>query len=87
MQKNELSVSKYISTLYINDTIYKVGMTNYETKSFKVIEIFGYNGAAIVETLSTLYLHIFTPYALKGPLLIKKRLGLFSRMLKGTTNM
>ena len=57
---------------------------NYETKSFKLIETFGYNGAAMVETLHTLDLEIFTPYALNGPLLVKKRLGLFSRVLKGT---
>ena len=57
---------------------------NYETKSFKLIETFGYNGAAVVETLRTLDLEIFTPYARNGPLLVKKRLGLFSRVFMGT---
>ena len=37
----------------------------------------------MVETLRTLDLEIFTLYALNGPLLVKKRLGLFSRVLKG----
>ena len=38
----------------------------------------------MVETLRTLDLEIFTPYALNGPLFVKKRLGSFSRVLKGT---
>ena len=57
---------------------------NYETKSFKVIKTFGYNITAMVETLHTLNLDIFTPYALNGPLPFRKRLGLFSIVLKGT---
>ena len=38
----------------------------------------------MVETLRTLDLEIFTPYALNGPILIKKHLELFSSVLKGT---
>ena len=68
----------------IDDTVSKDDKTNYETKSFNVIEIFGYNSAAVVEILCDLDLEIFTPYALKGPLLIRKGLGLFLRFLKGT---
>ena len=35
----------------IDDTIYKDYKTNYETKSFKVIETFGYNIASVVKTI------------------------------------
>ena len=38
----------------------------------------------MVETIHVLDLDIFTLYALKGPLLIQKCLGLFLRFLKGT---
>ena len=67
-----------------NCTIFKDENKNDETKGFKVFETFGYNGIATVETLRALDLEIFTPYALKFPLLVKKRIRLFSRVLKGT---
>ena len=57
---------------------------NYGTNSFKVIKTLGYNCADMVETLRDLDLDIFTTYALNGPLLVNKRLGLFFRVLKGT---
>ena len=45
----------------IDDTMSKEDKTNYETKIFKVIKTLGYNGAAVIETLSALNLDIFTP--------------------------
>ena len=50
----------------IDDTISKVDKTNYETKSFKVTETFGYNGVAVLKTLRTLNLYIFMSYSPKG---------------------
>ena len=41
----------------------------------------------MVKTLCALDLDIFTMYALKVPLLINKRIRLFSRVLKGTAKM
>ena len=67
----------------INNTIYKDDKKNYETKSFKIIETFGYNSVAMVKTLHILDLDISTIYALNGPLLIKKLLGIILRLPKG----
>ena len=66
----------------INNTIYKDDKKNYETKSFKVIETFGYNIVAMVEMLHILDLDISTLYALNSPLFINKLLWIFSRLLK-----
>lgn len=66
----------------ITDTIYKDNNTNYKTNSFKLIKTLGYNGASIVETLRNLDLDIFSPYAVNSPLLVDKRLGLSSGVLK-----
>ena len=66
-----------------DDTISKDYKVNHKTKSFKVIETFGYNGAVVVDTLRTLDVDILTLYALKGPLLVEKHLILFLRVLKG----
>ena len=71
--------------MVIDDTISKDNKANYETKSFKAIETFSYNGAAEVETLHDIDLEILTLYALKGPIFIEKCLRLFSRVLKGPT--
>ena len=70
----------------IEDTVSKDDKKNYDTKSFKVIENFGYNGTSVFEMLRVIDQDIFTPYALKGPLLIEKWLRLFLRVLKGTSN-
>ena len=70
----------------IGNNISREDKMNYDTNSFKVIETFGYNGAAMVETLHALELEIFTPYALKGLLIPKKPLIIFSRLLKVTAN-
>ena len=69
----------------IDDTVSKDDKTNYETKFFQVIEIFGYNGTAVVNTLRAIELDIFTLYDLNIPIPVEKRLGLFLRVLKGTT--
>ena len=51
----------------IDYTSSKDDKINYKTKSFKVIENFGYNRAAVVKTLCDVYLEIFTAYALLMP--------------------
>ena len=66
-----------------DDTVSNEDKTNYKTNIFNVIETFSYNGTAVVETPHAINLDIFTPYALNIPLLVKKRLGLFSRVMKG----
>ena len=66
-------------------TNYKDEKTNYNTKSFKVIEASSYDGAVVVDNIFTLELEILTPYALKGLLLTKKHVGPFLRVLKGTS--
>ena len=71
----------------IDNTISKYDKTNYNTKSFKAIETFVYNGAEIVKTLCAIDLDTFTPYSLKVQFLTKKRLGIFLRVLKVTTKM
>ena len=48
-----------------------------------MIETSGYNDADVVETLHIINLDIFKPYALNGPLLVEKLLGLFLIVLKG----
>ena len=58
--------------------------TNYEINIFKVIENFSYNITSVVDTLLALKLDMFTPYSLKGPLLIEKHLVLFLRVLNFT---
>ena len=68
----------------IGNNISRYNKMNYDTNSFKVIETFGYNGAAMVKTLCALDLDIFTLYTLKGPLLIKNCFGILLRVLKGT---
>ena len=68
----------------IDYTSSKDDKINYKTKSFKVIENFGYNRAAVVKTLCDVYLEIFTAYALKCPLLTNKNLWLFLKVPKGT---
>ena len=63
--------------MHIDDTIYKNNKTNDETKSFKAIKTFGYNGTAVFEILHDLDLDILITYDLNIPILVKKRLGLF----------
>ena len=58
--------------IHIENTISNENKKNYDTKSFKVIETFGYNGTSVFEMLRVIDPDIFTPYALKGPLLIEK---------------
>ena len=69
-----------------DNTISKDDKTNYETKSFKVIEASGYDDSVVFDTILTIDLDILSMYALKGLLLTKNNLGLFSRVLKGTAN-
>ena len=57
-------------------------MILYTRNSYKLTKTLGYNGASVVQKLHTLDLDIVTPYAVNIPLLVDKRLGLFSRILE-----
>ena len=71
--------------IIIDGTVSKEDKMNYETKSFKFIKTFGYNGAVVVETLRALGLDLFTPYLLNIPLPVENYISLFSRVLEGIT--
>ena len=66
----------------INDTVSKGNKVNYKTKSFKVIETFGYNGADLVKTLRAIDMDVFTQCALNFPLLAEKALDYFQEYWK-----
>ena len=68
---------------HISDTVSKDDKKNYETNSFKLIKTFGYSCTTVVKIICDIDLDIFILYALNSPIIVKKRLKPFSRVLKG----